>query len=45
MKRVLDCKKSNFEQGSHPLSPTTALRLTGNGFPFPYFPTAKQEAV
>lgn len=36
--------KSNFEQGSQPLSPTTALNLAGYGLPFPYFPWAKQVA-
>ena len=36
--------KSNFEHGSHPLSPTTALRLAGYGLLFPYFPAVKQVA-
>lgn len=33
-----------MEHGSHPLSPTTALRLDGYGVPFPYFFKAKQVA-
>ena len=37
-------RMSNFEQGSQPLSPTTALKLVGYGFPFPNFPLAKQVA-
>jgi hypothetical protein len=37
-----DCKDTNFAQGSQPLSPTTALKLAGYGFPFPYFPRVKQ---
>lgn len=36
--RRADCKDANFEQGSQPLSPTTALNWAGYGLPFPYFP-------
>lgn len=36
--------KTNFEQGSQPLSPTTALKLAGYVLPFVYFPRAKQVA-
>jgi hypothetical protein len=35
---------ANFEQGSQPLKPTTALNLAGYGLPFPYFPWVKQDA-
>lgn len=35
---------SNLEHGSQPLKPTTALRLTEYGFPFPYCPNMRHVA-
>ena len=40
----VDYMDPNFEQGSQPLSPTTALNLAGYGLLFPYFPRVKQVA-